>query len=126
MKTFRQHIVEAVVTRSLHDILTKDHGFKHEEVHGEGWRSPHSRGVDQYHTSEMLEPEDTHKILTKAGYTHLTRSKADSRVSLDKHVHYEKEQLGSRHSVTVHHETGFGDAPKEVSHITAQWHTTRD
>jgi len=122
MKTFRQHIVESTAGKGLHDILTKVHGFKHKEVHPEGWRSPNSVGTDHYETSEMIEPADTHKILTKAGYTHLTRSKADSRVALDPYVHYEKEQMGSRHSVTVHHDGGAG----EVSHITAKHHRVND
>lgn len=120
--TVNEEAITEAKEKSLHDILTKDHNFKHKEVHTQGWRPKDAKGDDHYETSEMIEPHETHKILTKAGYTHLRKSKADSRVALPQYTHYEKEQMGSRHSVTVHHALGG----EEISHITAKYHRTSD
>lgn len=104
MRTFKQHIVEAK-TSDLHQSLVKEHGFTHKEVYPHGFSKSYSamgmKGDDHYHTDEEVSPKYVHDVLTKHGYTHLTKSKADSRVSLQTHTHYEKEQIGSRHSVHV-------------------------
>lgn len=119
MKTFKEHIVEAA-SKSLHDSLTKEHGFTHKVHHMAGYRSKDAKGDDHYHTDEEVTPKYVHDVLTKHGYTHLTKSKADSRVSLPAHTYYEKEQMGSRHSVHVFHSGG------EVSHIETKHHAVRD
>lgn len=120
VSAIKEETLEEGKTADLHHMLTVEHGFEHTEKHMEGYRSPGAKGTDHYTPTGEFSPKDVHGILTKQGYTHLTRSKADSRVSLPAHTHYEKEQIGSRHSVQVHHKDG------DVSHITAKYHRVRD
>jgi hypothetical protein len=109
---------ESTAGKSLHDSLIKDHGFTHK--HPQRYGKPDTN-VDQYDTDELMTPDYIHKAIKAHGYDHLTRSKADSRVPLDHNTHYEKEQMGSRHSLTVHY-----NSEGEVTHVLGQHHRVRD
>lgn len=130
MKTFREHIVESVIVeasgaKSLHDSLVKEHGFTHKSVYPMGFSKSYQamgmKGDDHCHTDEKVTPKYVHDVMIEHGYTHLTKSKADSRVSLPVHTHYEKEQMGSRQSVhVIHGSDGI------VDHIKTKRHVVRD
>lgn len=120
MRTLKQVLSEAAKPLNLHDDLVKNHGFTHKKFLMKGWQPKDAKGDDHYHADEEITPKYVHGVLTKHGYTHLTKSKADSRVSLPAHTHYEKEQHGSRHSIHVYHSGG------EVSHIETKVHAVRD
>lgn len=111
MKTFRQHIVEGEGANHAdphaHKGLMKD-GFSYKSGDRE----------DTYTTGEETAPKHIHDILTKSGYYPVTQSKADSRVKLPSHTHYEKEGVYSSRHAHIHHRDG------DVSHVT--FRTSRD